>query len=226
MLQIEQSVRFKKMLIMTFILVLLMGALYFLSYPSFFGIDFSYLKSFNKNQKNDREVLSVQVQEEDSVFEKPMEPIYSFPERIVVETLGIDVEIVSVGVDADGYLEAPKDWDKAGWYKRSAKPGEIGGILINAHYDDNYGRPAAFWKLKNINVGDKVSVLDTYGRSFDYKVVDVYHLSISDPNRVAVFEPFKDGASVMTLITCGGFWSHSHGTYDKRLVVNAELIQE
>lgn len=224
MLQIDQSVRFKKMLIMTFMLVLLMGALYLISYPSFFGIDFSFIRSNKYNKQSvQKEVLSVQ---EESVFEEPMEPIYSFPERLKIDSLGIDIEIVSVGVDENGYLEAPKDWDKAGWYKKSAKPGEIGSLLINAHYDDNYGRPAAFWKLKNINVGDKVSVLDTYSRVFDYKVVDVYHLDINDPDRVAVFEPFKNNASVMTLITCGGVWSHSHGTYDKRLVVNAELIQE
>mgnify|MGYP001073155743 CR=1 FL=1 len=224
MLQIEQSVRFKRMLIMTFILALLMGALYFLSYPNFFGIDFSYIRSNKYNEQSvQKEVLSVQ---EESVFEESMKPIYSFPERLKIDSLEIDIEIVSVGVDKSGYLEAPEDWGKAGWYQKSAKPGQTGVFLINAHYDDNYGRPAAFWKLKNINVGDKVSVLDTYGRFFDYKVIDVYYLDINDPDRVAVFEPFKKDASVMTLITCGGVWSHSHGTYDKRLVVSAELIQE
>jgi len=213
------------MLILTFVLVLLMGAFYFLSYPDFFGINimsFRFFKNSN-SQSTQEEVLSVQ---QDSVFEEISGPVYSFPKKIVIDSLGIDIEIVSVGVDEEGHLEAPKNWNEAGWYKKGAKPSEPGNLLINAHYDDTSGRPAAFWKLKNINVGDKVSVLDSYGRTFDYRVSDVSYVDINDPNRSEVFEDGEEGKPILTLITCGGVWSVSEGTYSKRLVVTAELISE
>lgn len=211
---------------MTLILGLIMGVLYYVSYPNFFGINFSQVRHmFNTSRKTEDLVNTPQGQEV-SVFVDSMGPIYGFPERFVVDSLGMDLEIVSVGVDEEGYLEAPKDWGVAGWYQKSSRPGETGVLLINAHYDDNYGRPAAFWKLKNINVGDKVSVLDSYNRTFNYEVVEIYHIGIDDPERMKVFEPFKDDTPVMTLITCGGVWSYADGTYDKRLVVHAELIQE
>lgn len=223
MLLIEGSVRFKKMLIMTFFLSLLMGVVYIISYPNFFGINISNLVGKKYKSSDEASVLSIQ---EESAFEEFAKPIYGSPERIMVESLGIDLKVVPVGVDDAGRLETPENWNEAGWYHKGAKPGEVGDLLINAHYDDNYGRPAAFWKLKNVNVGDKVSVLDSYGRVFDYKVAEVYYLDINDPDRGKVFEPFKEGVPVMTAITCGGVWSYTQGTYDKRLVVNAELIRE
>jgi len=171
----------------------------------------------------DQKVLSGQ--EKPSVFEESLKPIYGSPEKISIESLGISAAVVPVGVDDKGYLETPKNWNEAGWYQKSAKPSEIGNLLINAHYDDNYGRPAAFWKLKNIKVDDKVTVLDSYGRYFHYKVVDIYYIGINDPKRSKVFEPFDKDKAVMTLITCGGVWVAGEGTYNNRLVVNAELIQ-
>ncbi|MBW6442091.1 class F sortase [Patescibacteria group bacterium] len=161
-----------------------------------------------------------------SVFEEAHNPIYSFPKKLMIDSLGIDVEIVSVSVDEKGQLESPKNWNEAGWYQKSAKPSEPGNLLINAHYDDRSGRPAAFWKLKNINVGDKVSVLDSYDRVYDYSVTSVFYVDINDPDRLSIFDTGPEDKSLMTLITCGGVWSYSDGTYNKRLVVSAELISD
>lgn len=61
---------------------------------------------------------------------------------------------------------------------KGSKPSK-GNLLLNAHYDDNYGNPAVFWKLKNIKVGDKVSVLDSYGRVYDYKVTNIFALVLT-----------------------------------------------
>jgi len=210
------------MLIMTAFIVLLFGALYFISYPDFFGINIPSLKSLQTSKVNTSEVLSVQAP---SVFEEALKPIYGFPVKIKIESVGIEADIVSVSVDTEGFLETPEKWNEAGWYVKGAKPSEIGNFLVNAHYDDTSGRPAAFWNLKNINIGDKVSVLDSYNRTFDYVVTKVYYVDVNDPERSNVFKPYMEDKSLMTLITCGGVWSVADGTYSKRLVVNAELIQ-
>ena len=226
MLQVDQSTRFKNMLVITVIMVIVLFLLYFSSFPNIFGIKinpFTFLKSSKESTVLKEEVLSEQIP---SIFADISEPIYSSPKKIIIDSIGVSANVVSLGVDKNGYLETPKNWNEIGWYSKGAKPSEKGNFLINAHYDDSSGNPAAFYRLKNINVGDKVSVIDSYDRTFNYKVSNVYYVDIADPERTKVFEPFKEDASVMTMITCGGVWSVKDGTYNKRLVVNAELIQE
>jgi sortase A len=157
------------------------------------------------------------------VFQKTLESIYADPVRIIISNIRIDAEIEPVGVAQDGALETPKVWINAGWYKKGASPGQEGNLLINAHYDDNFGRPAAFWQLKNVVLGDKVTVVDSYGRRYEYKVTEYKLVSINDPNRTDVFK--SDESAKITLITCGGVWIPGKATYDKRLVVEGELIR-
>lgn len=226
MLEVNQSTRFKNMLVITVFMVIALFILYFSSSPSIFGIKINPLTFFKSSKENvviKEEVLSEQTP---SIFADISKPIYGYPKKIIINSIGVSADVVSLGVDKDGYLETPKNWNEVGWYSKGAKPSEKGNFLINAHYDDSSGKPAIFYRLKNLNVGDKVSVLDSYGRTFDYKVSNIYYVDIADPERTKVFEPFKDDASVMTMITCGGVWSEKDGTYNERLVVNAELIQE
>ncbi|MBP7785904.1 class F sortase [Patescibacteria group bacterium] len=230
MLEIDRSTRFKNLLITTILLVVVLFVIYFNSTSkllNIFSLPSSLYESLFKinvdTKEVTQEVLSAQ---EVSVFSEISKPIYGFPKEIRIDSLGISANIISVGVDVSGHLETPKKWDEVGWYSKGSNPSEKGNLLLNAHYDDNYGNPAAFYRLKNIKTGDKVSVLDSYGRVFDYKVTNVFYVSIDDPDRTRVFEPYKEDTAVMTLITCGGVWSSTAGTYDKRLVVNAELIQE
>ncbi len=226
MLEVNQSTRFKNMLVITVFMVIVLFLLYFSSFPNLFGIKINplaFLKNSKENVVVKEEVLSEQTP---SIFADISKPIYGYPKKIIIDSIGVSADVVSLGVDKDGYLETPKNWNEVSWYSKGAKPSEKGNFLVNAHYDDSSGNPAVFYRLKNINVGDKVSVLDSYDRTFNYKVTNVYYVDIADPERTKVFEPYKEDASVMTMITCGGVWSQKDGTYNKRLVVNAELIQE
>lgn len=162
--------------------------------------------------------------EEDSTFEENLEPIYGDPKRITDENSNIDVSLVEVSVDELGTLQAPKNWNEGGWYRYGSSPGEPGNLIINAHYDNNYGGPAAFWKLKNLKTDDKVNVFDTYDRKYTYKVTNSFLVDINDPNRLEIFK--EDQNATMTLITCGGVWVPGKSTYNKRLVVKAELVSD
>jgi len=202
-----------KIFIMIILPLFLIGSLYFVSKP-------------NLLINNDAEDVNL-LEEQESVFKEMAKPVFGDPKRIVIDSVGIDIPVVPVGVDTAGFLETPEKWNEAGWYEKSAKVAEPGNLIIDAHYDDNLGRPAAFWKLKNVNVGDKVSVLDSYGRIYNYKISNIYYVGINDPDRSKVFENYKgDNSPIVTLITCGGIWSTEKSTYDKRLVVSAELISD
>jgi LPXTG-site transpeptidase (sortase) family protein len=220
---LSESTNLKKTMILILVLLVLSTLLSAFLFPDIFK-----LSKLNINLPDLTNVLKKKISvttgvEKVSVFADQLHPIYGTPKKLLINSLGINLPIIPVGVDIQGYLQTPKDWNMAGWYLKGARPGEIGNLLINAHYDNNLGQPAAFYRLKNINLGDTVSVLDSYGKQYTYKVVNTYYIAITDPDRSKVFEGSTKDKSIMTLITCGGVWI-GH-TYDKRLVVNAELIQ-
>ncbi len=174
----------------------------------------------------------------ESLFADVIKPTYMKPVRLVGTTYSgmdagsnealngkilFDLDIVGVGVLEDGSMEAPKNWSEAGWYTKSAKPGDVGNVFINAHYDDNFGRPAAFWSLKNLVEGDKVSVIDEYGLIHTYEVFKVFHVDINDPSRLDIIKG-NTSEKTLTLITCGGVWIPGAGTYSQRLVVQANYL--
>ena len=157
-----------------------------------------------------------------SIFKEEIKPLYGEATTLQVPSVGLELNLQSVGLDSNQALEAPKDWQVGGWYKYGARPGELGNIIIDGHYDDNYGKPAAFWQLKNIKVDDKVLIEDRYGKTYTYTVTESFLVSINDPNRLQIFEG-DENHSLLTLVTCGGVWVPGRATYDKRLVVKAEL---
>ena len=180
---------------------------------------------FNKTETlaSDETASEIKETPQVSIFEEQLVPLYIDPENITIESLGLNAPVTVVGVANDGSMETPKNWNEAGWYWKSAHPGEQGNLIINGHYDDSSARPAAFWQLKNVAVGDKVSVTDKYSKTFVYQVSDVFFVSIQDPQRLDVLQS-DDSKSTITLITCGGVWLPGMSTYDKRLVVKGELV--
>lgn len=158
-----------------------------------------------------------------SAFSSLLEPIYSSPVRLYSEDENIDVELISVSVDANGILETPSNWSIGGWYRKSSRAGEKGNIIINAHYDDNLGRPAAFWYLNKLEVGDTLYLVDNYGKLYSYVVTDIMYVGIDDPKRMDIVTNSDGSKSTLTLITCGGVWDVNKATYNQRVVVKADI---
>ncbi len=133
-----------------------------------------------------------------------------------------NIKLEKLSLETDGKLQVPSVWENAGWYKRSAKAGQVGNVVIVGHYDTGKGIPAAFGGLKNLKVNDTVILHDELRRNFSYRVVDLFYVGIQDPQRTHVFE--ETDRAELTLMTCGGVWDPTAGTYDKRFVVRAELV--
>jgi hypothetical protein len=161
-------------------------------------------------------------QPRESVFGPLSEPVYRTPSRVFSPDFNLDVALIPVGVDDSGQLEAPENWDQAGWYFRGAKAGEPGNVLINGHYDRVGGAPAAFWHLNSAVLGDKVQLVDSSGRHFSYQISSIFYVGINDEDRVE--RVLESEGSSLTLVTCSGVWLPSAGTYDNRLVIKAHLI--
>ncbi len=155
-----------------------------------------------------------------SAFETLKKPLALNPVKVNIGEG--DLYLERLGLDSEGKMETPDKWENAGWYKKSAKPGQNGNIIIAGHYDDSSGNPAAFWGLKNLKVNDKVLLTDELNRTFTYNITETFYVAIDDPNRLEIFD--EDEIEELTLVTCGGLWNDSEGTYSSRLVVKAELV--
>lgn len=198
-------------------------ALGYLSYSVFFeGAVLAVVSRLSiGNQKESAEDASTSTEAAKSLFEAQTAPIYTSPTRLLFSKYNMDIPLIALGVDSVGQLEAPKHSNEGGWYYKSAKAGEEGNVLINAHYDDNQGRPAAFYNLKSVKVNDTVILVDSYDRQFPYRVTEIYYIGIYDEDRIEKLLE-SEGAS-LTLVTCGGFWLPGEGTYNQRLIVKATL---
>ena len=177
----------------------------------------------SKNSRADARLV-LQTSPSISVFADNLKPIYSNPAKLYSNAVRLNVSLIDVGVLDDGSMETPKDWNTGGWFSRGAKAGEPGNLVINGHYDNNLGKPAAFWELKNIKVGDKVYVLDELGKTYEYNVTQTFYVGIADPNRLQIFNQDRSKSEI-TLITCGGVWLASQHNYNQRLVVKGQLVE-
>lgn len=171
-------------------------------------------------QYKKEEVESLSTAQQVSAFKEiAAKPIYLPPASI--EFKGKTIEVIEINVEDDGTLGVPKEWQKAGWFVKSVKPGETGNSIIDGHYDTNTGAPAAFWELKDLQVGDKVTLTDNRGFKFIYQVSNKAYIDIKDPDRTKVLDGSTD--KILTLITCGGIWDYRAGMYNKRLVITANF---
>ncbi len=155
---------------------------------------------------------------------------YPAPVWITASVAHINASIISVGVDAHGAMAAPEGansdpiWYKTFWWEYGAMPGQTGNAVIAGHLDRKDGKPAVFWWLKLLHVGDSVYVRTAQGTSLHFVVTDVETYlnpggGANDPVLQRIFGPAS--TANLNLITCTGDWTGKE--YTKKLVVYTTL---
>jgi sortase (surface protein transpeptidase) len=141
------------------------------------------------------------------------------PARLEIPAIDVDASMVGVGLKPDGAMETPEyDSNQAGWYTKGPRPGERGPAVVAAHVDSKNGKDV-FWRLRELEAGDEVSVLDQAGvehrfvvqRSARYPKDDLPYRQIWGASDVPV----------LRLITCAGSYVKGAGGYQDNLVVYA-----
>jgi Sortase domain len=129
--------------------------------------------------------------------------------------------LVDLGLDAKGELEAPKDFQKAGWYAAGPTPGEFGPSVIAAHVDSHLG-PAVFYRLGALTKGAKVLVEREDGSTATFVVDRVERYPKA---QFPTSEVYADtgGRAELRLITCGGDIDRRSGHYVDNVVAYAHL---
>ncbi|MET0419285.1 MAG: sortase, partial [Actinoplanes sp.] len=80
------------------------------------------------------------------------------PALLRVSAIGVNTTLESLKIGADGALEPPRAFGKAGWYADGTAPGDTGPAVIAGHVDSRSG-PAVFYRLRELTVGDRIEVV-------------------------------------------------------------------
>jgi sortase (surface protein transpeptidase) len=134
------------------------------------------------------------------------------PTRIVIDAVGIDQKIVSVGLDKKRVPIVP-DHD-VGWYNLSAQPGQGDNIVLWGHvlrFRQTPKIPAPFARLKELKPGAAVVLYDQQGNAHNYVVKKQIWVL---PNEVDYILP-KD-KEMITMVSCIG----------DKVINNGEVVDE
>ena len=139
------------------------------------------------------------------------------PTRLKVKAIGVDTALETLKLGSGGELDPPKDFAKAGWYADGTAPGDLGPAVIAGHVDNKQG-PAVFFKLRELEAGDRIQVVRG-GRTVSFTVTSTAWYPKKAFPTAKVYGPTPDRQ--LRLITCGGVFDHSLRSYKDNLVVYA-----
>ncbi|MFI1678010.1 MULTISPECIES: class F sortase [unclassified Streptomyces] len=152
----------------------------------------------------------------------PVPLAFSPAERVRIKGIRVDAPIMQVGLDPEGWVDAPppEDPNLAGWFTGAVSPGEKGTAVVVGHVDNQRG-PAVFYGLGSLKKGNHIEV----GRA-DKKtaIFEVYGIEVFDKNKFPGKRVYGNGGTPeLRVITCGGGFSKQSG-YDGNVVVFARLV--
>ncbi|MFF3398000.1 class F sortase [Streptomyces sp. NPDC002659] len=148
---------------------------------------------------------------------------YAPAERVRIPAIKVDAPVMNVGLDPDGWIEAPPPQDPniAGWYQNGISPGQRGTAVVVGHVD-NLSGPAVFYGLGSIVKGEHIEVARFDGKT---AVFEVYGVEVFSKANFPGAHVYGDtGYAELRVITCGGGYSKGRG-YDGNVVVFARMVK-
>ena len=142
------------------------------------------------------------------------------PVRIKIPAIHVDASMEDLGLNSDGTLAVPKEWENVGWYTGAPAPGGAGPAVMVGHLDSLTGK-AVFWDLKNLKNGDEIFVEREDGSVAVFKAGEKETYSQDNFPTEKVYGPIDYAG--LRLITCYGKYSQLKGRYSDNLVVYARL---
>jgi sortase (surface protein transpeptidase) len=142
----------------------------------------------------------------------------SVPASIRIPKIGTAAQVVPLGMDDAGTLDAPTDPDTVGWFMLGPGVGAPGNAILDGHVDWG-GRLRVFGLLRTLTPGDDIFVTDQDGQTLRYRVAWTRLVDADDAPLDEIYAQGPDPE--LTLITCGGAFDRSIHMYLSRWVVRA-----
>lgn len=139
--------------------------------------------------------------------------------QVSVPTGGIDSVVRPVGVSPDGQMALPANPEVLGWYRFGPAPGDgSGSVVLAGHLDSKRYGLGPLVGLREVEVGDPVTVVRSDGTRVGYSVVDIRRYD----RQALPAEVFaRTGPERLRIVTCGGEYLPEAGGYQQNLVVTA-----
>jgi len=144
------------------------------------------------------------------------------PVSLTIPLIGVQAQLITLGLQSDGALQVPSSTSVAGWYTGSPRPGAVGSAIIVGHIDSLHA-PGVFFRLSELRAGDDVYVRRADGTTAEFRVTSVQtYLKDHFPTQT-VYGPTPDAE--LRLITCGGAFDAATGHYLSNIVVYATQVK-
>lgn len=140
------------------------------------------------------------------------------PTHVRIGALGVDSDLVPLGVDGSGALVPPESAAVVGWFAAGPAPGDDGPALLAGHVDSRTG-PGMFYRLGELHVGDGIEVLRTDGSTATFTVSRVTQVAKADFPTQIVYGP--SAGPELRLVTCGGSFDRTVQHYRDNIIVEA-----
>ncbi|MHC1563425.1 class F sortase [Actinomycetospora sp. C-140] len=159
---------------------------------------------------------------------EPAEPLGSSspPVTLTVPAIRVASPVDQVGLNPDRTMEVPAEgspgYDHAAWFRYSVTPGRQGPSVIIGHVDSAAAGPSVFYELGRLRPGDRAEVARADGATVTFEVTEVavYPKDGFPTDRVYGPTPGPE----LRLITCGGSFDSSAGSYRDNTVVYAREV--
>lgn len=145
----------------------------------------------------------------------------SSPAALRIPAIGVAVPVSDLGLNLDGTVQVPTDFQKAGWFRLGPSPGEVGSAVILGHVD-SYRGPAVFFRLRFLRAGDRVEVRLANGMTAHFVINTVATYLKSQFPALQVYG--SHGYSALQLVTCGGEFDTRTRSYLSNVVVYSSLV--
>jgi sortase (surface protein transpeptidase) len=143
------------------------------------------------------------------------------PVSLTIPLIGVQTQLITLGLAAGGGLQVPSTTAVAGWYTGSPRPGAVGSAIIVGHIDSVSG-PGVFFRLPELRRGDDVYVKRADGSAAEFRVTSVQTYLKDHFPTATVYGPTPDAE--LRLITCGGAFDSVTGHYLSNIVVYATEV--
>ena len=140
------------------------------------------------------------------------------PARVRIPAIGVDAPVGDLGLNPDRTLEVPEDVRATGWWSGGTKPGGAGPAVVVGHVDSESG-PAVFYRLRELEAGDRVEVVAADGAEVGFTVDSVATVPKDAFPTAAVYGPTS--GPTLRLVTCGGEFDDESEHYRSNTIAYA-----
>ena len=151
-----------------------------------------------------------------------MDPATQQPALLRIPSFDVSSEVIRVGQDASGGVVVPEDISVTGWYDGSSWiDAPFGSIVLVGHRDSAVDGAGALYGIEELQIGDSIVLAGQDGQPHRFRVREIKSVEKTRFSSIVedVFRP--DSPYRLTLITCGGAFDESEGSYLSNIIVTA-----